>query len=74
VKVLKINCLQYLRRFEATIDRSLEGSKTKHPSSQGVKGQWELNRLAWSIDYEKKGVQSVRERQRERGLSRSYEA
>jgi hypothetical protein len=60
--------------IEDARDSSLEGSKTKFPSSQRVKGQRELNRLAWSINYEKKGVQSVSERHRGRGPSRSYEA
>jgi hypothetical protein len=39
------------------------------PSTPVAKVQQELNRLAWSLNYEKKGVQSIRGRHRGRGSS-----
>jgi hypothetical protein len=46
---------------------------TTIPFTPGAKGKRELNRLAWSLNYEK-GVQSIRGRDRGRGSSRFYEA
>jgi hypothetical protein len=50
-------------------DLSLADSKTKITPAPGVKGKRELNRLTWSVNYEKKGVQSDRGRHKGRGTS-----
>jgi len=62
--------LALYEEIEATRDLSMVKSKNTYPSPPGAKGQGELNRLAWSINYEKKGVQSVKGRHRRRGSSR----
>jgi hypothetical protein len=62
--------LALFEEIEAARDHSLAKPKTNYLSSQGVKGQRELNRLAWSSNYEKKGVHSVRGRHKGRGPSR----
>jgi hypothetical protein len=54
--------LALFEEIEAARDLSLVDPKTNYLSSQGVKEQRELNRLAWSINYEKKGDHSVRGR------------
>jgi hypothetical protein len=51
--------LALFEEIEAARDQSMEEYKNTYPSTPGAKGQRELNRLAWSINYEK-GVQSVR--------------
>jgi hypothetical protein len=53
---------------------SLAEPKTNYLPSQWVKGQRELNRLACSINYEKKGAHSVRGKHKGRGPSRLYDA
>lgn len=55
-------------------DLSLADSKSKFTPAKGVKGKRELNRLTWSVNYEKKGAQSERGRQKGRGTSRYYDA
>jgi hypothetical protein len=60
--------------IEAAGERFLASPKTLYPSNQGANGKRELNRLAWSINYEKKGVLSARGRTKGRGLSCSYDA
>jgi hypothetical protein len=66
--------LALFEEIEAARDLSLAEPKTKLSPAQGVKGQRELNRLTWSINYEKKGVQSDRGRHKGRGPSRFYDA
>jgi len=66
--------LAMFEEIEAAGERSLASPKTLYPSNQGAKGKRELNRLAWSINYEKKGVLSARGRTKGRGLSCSYDA
>jgi hypothetical protein len=60
--------------IEEARDLSLADPKAMLSPAQGVKGQRELNRLSWSINYEKKGVQSDRGRHKGRGSSRFYDA
>jgi hypothetical protein len=60
--------------IEEAIDLSLAEPKSLISPAQGVKGQRELNRLTWSINYEKKGVQFDRGRHKGRGPSRFYDA
>jgi len=71
---LEDKLLAVLEEIEAARDRSLAAPKTSYLSSQGVKGQRELNRLAWSINYEKKGAHSDKGRHKGRVSSRLYEA
>jgi hypothetical protein len=66
----KDKLLALFEEIEAARDLSMAESKINYPSTPGEKGQRELNRLAWSINYEKKGVQSVKGRHRRRGSSR----
>jgi hypothetical protein len=66
--------LALFEEIEAARDISLAEPKTKYSPSQGVKGQRELNRLAWSINYEKKGDHSGRGRHKGRGPSCLYDA
>jgi len=66
--------LALFEEIEAARDLSLAEPKTKLLPAQGVKGQRELNRLSWSINYEKRGVQSDRGRHKGRGPSRFYDA
>jgi len=66
--------LAMFEEIEAAGERSLASPKTLYPSNQGAKGKRELNRLAWSMSYEKKGVLSARGRTKGRGLSCSYDA
>jgi hypothetical protein len=66
--------LAMFEEIEAAGERSLASPKTLYPSNQGAKGQRELNRLAWSINYEKKRVLSARGRTKGRGSSCSYDA
>jgi hypothetical protein len=60
--------------IEEARDLSLAYPKAMLSPAQGVKGQRELNRLSWSINYEKKGVQSDRGRHKGREPSRFYDA
>jgi hypothetical protein len=71
---LEDKLLVVLEEIEAARDRSLAAPKTSYLSSQGVKGQRELNRLAWSINYEKKGAHSDKGRHKGRVSYRLYEA
>jgi hypothetical protein len=71
---LEDKLLAVLEEIEAARDRSLATPKTNYLSSQGAKGQRELNRLAWSINYEKKGAHSDKGRHKGRVSSRLYEA
>jgi len=66
--------LALFEEIKAARDLSLAEPKTKYSPSQGVKGQRELNRLAWSINYEKKGDHSGRGRHKGRGPSCLYDA
>jgi hypothetical protein len=66
--------LALFEEIEVARELSLAEPKTNYLPSQGVKGQRELNRLAWSINYEKKGAHSVRGRRNGRGPSRLYDA
>jgi hypothetical protein len=66
--------LALFEEIEEARDLSLAEPKTKISPAPGVKGQRELNRLSWSINYEKRGVQSERGRYKGRGPSRFYDA
>jgi hypothetical protein len=66
--------LALFEEIEVARDLSLAEPKTKYSPAQGVKGQRELNRLAWSINYEKTGVHFDRGRHKGRGPSRLYDA
>jgi hypothetical protein len=48
--------LALFEEIEATRDQSMAEYTTSIPPTPGAKGQRELNRLAWSLKYEKKGV------------------
>jgi hypothetical protein len=62
--------LALFEEIEVARELLMAESKNNYPSTPGAKGQRELNRRAWSINYEKKGgVQSVRGRHRGRGSS-----
>jgi len=61
--------LALFEEIEVARDLSLADSKTKITPAPGVKGKRELNRLTWSVNYEKKGVQSDRGRHKGRGTS-----
>jgi len=78
--IIRLSCgrfedrlLALFEEIEAARDLSLAEPKTKLSPAQGVKGQRELNRLSWSINYEKRGVQSDRGRPKGRGPSRFYD-
>jgi hypothetical protein len=71
---LEDKLLAVFEEIEAARDRALAAPKTNYLSSQGAKGQMELNRLAWSINYEKKGAHSNKGRHKGRVSSRLYEA
>jgi hypothetical protein len=66
--------LALFEEIEVARDLSLADSKTKIMPALGVKGKRELNRLTWSVNYEKKGVRSDRGRHKGRGTSRYYDA
>jgi hypothetical protein len=61
--------LPLFEEIEAARDQSMPESLNTILSTPAAKGQRELNRLAWSLNYEKKGVQSIRGRHRGRGSS-----
>jgi hypothetical protein len=52
--------LELFEEIEAARDQTIAENTTYVPSTPRAKGQRELNRLAWSLKYEKKGVQSLR--------------
>jgi hypothetical protein len=66
--------LALFEEIEEARDLSLADSKTKVSPAQGMKGKRELNRLTWSMNYEKKGAQSDRGRLKGRGSARFYDA
>jgi len=66
--------LALFEEIEADRDLSLAELKTKLSPAKGVKGQRELNRLSWSMNYEKRGEQSDKGRHKGRGPSRVYDA
>jgi len=71
---LENKLLAVLEEIEAARDRALAAPKTNYLSPQGAKGQRELNSLAWSINYEKKGAHSDKGQHKGRVSSRLYEA
>jgi hypothetical protein len=66
--------LAMFEEIEAAGGRSSASPKTLCPLIKGAKGKRELNRLAWSLNYEKKGVLSARGRTKGRGSFCSYDA
>jgi len=66
--------LAMFEEIEAAGGRSSASPKTLCPLNKGAKGKRELNRLAWSLNYEKKGVLSARGRTKGRGSFCSYDA
>jgi hypothetical protein len=52
--------LALFEEIEVALDQSMAEYTNTISSTPGAKVQRELNRLAWSLNYEKKGEQSIR--------------
>jgi len=66
--------LAMFEEIEAAGGRSSASPQTLCPLNKGAKGKRELNRLAWSLNYEKKGALSARGRIKGRGSVCNYDA
>jgi len=71
---LEDKLLAVLEEIEAARNSAWAAHKTNYLSPQRAKGQRELHRLSWSINYEKKGAPPENGRHKSRVSSRLYEA